>query len=74
MSAETYPKFEFYEYNMRRQMRGAEAVRIKVWYGPHDELGDLLWMSRLDISKNIKEYGMTEAFKKGLKCYQEWSA
>lgn len=46
--------FRFVEYNPRRAMRGAEAVRVAVIENGDE---DWLWMSKRDVDLNIKEFG-----------------
>lgn len=48
-------EFRFVEYNPRRELRGKEAVRVAVI----DENGEeeWLWMSKRDITNNIKLFG-----------------
>lgn len=46
--------FRFVEFNPRRALRGAEAARVAVI---EDGQEDWLWMSKRDISKNIKQFG-----------------
>jgi hypothetical protein len=48
------PDFRFVEFNSRRAMRGAVAVRVAVIENGQEEW---LWMTRQDINANIKEFG-----------------
>jgi len=47
-------EFRFIEFNDRRWVRGAEAARVAVI---EDGEEDWLWMSKRDVSLNIKEFG-----------------
>jgi hypothetical protein len=47
-------EFRFIEFNDRRWLRGADAARVAVI---EDGEEDWLWMSKRDISLNIKEFG-----------------
>jgi hypothetical protein len=47
-------EFRFIEFNDRRWIRGADAARVAVI---EDGEEDWLWMSKRDISMNIKEFG-----------------
>lgn len=60
------PEFRFVEYNPRRAMRGADAVRVAVI-----ENGEecWLWMSRTDIRKNIMIFGRHPELVKALEAY-----
>lgn len=60
--------FEFYRFNVYRKRRGAEAVQMKVF--ENGQQVALLWISRSDINKNIRAFGMCEELRRGLQCYQ----
>ena len=47
-------EFRFIEFNDRRRMRGAEAARVSVI---EDGIEDWIWMSKRDVSMNIKTFG-----------------
>lgn len=65
----TLPHFRFVEYNPRRAARGAEAARIEVTYGEGDV--DFLWMTPLDIHRNLKRFGQSKGLEQALKVYEE---
>lgn len=52
----SYPRFTFVEFNPRRVARGAEGARVKVEYSQSPDDYELLWMSRGDVSANLKTY------------------
>lgn len=60
--------FKFEEYNPRRAVRGADAVRVLVTY--EDGESDLLWMSQADLKNNIKEFGDHPELTKALSHYK----
>lgn len=47
-------EFRLIEFNDRRWMRGADAARVSVIQDGED---DWLWMSKRDVSMNIKQFG-----------------
>jgi len=61
--------FRFIEFNPRRKMRGAEAVRMEVIEDGED--CGCLWMSEKDIRNNIKDFGDSEELQKGLAAYKQ---
>ena len=48
-------EFKFIEFNPRRAMRGADAARVEVTEATGES--EWMWMSKRDLSKNIKLFG-----------------
>ena len=67
----SFPKFEFYEHNPRRAVRGKETVRFKVIQSADPDDFDLLWMSKRDLKANIEEFADLEVtqLREALKFY-----
>ena len=61
-------EFKFVEFNARRAMRGAEAVRVLATY--EDGTEDLLWMSKSDIGRNMMAYGRHPELVKAHEAYK----
>lgn len=57
-------KFEFIEFNSRRDMRGAPAARVDV------SGAGWLWMTRKDIANNIQKFGSCEALLQAKLAYK----
>lgn len=64
--------FTFVEFNERRAMRGAPAARVDVHDSSDPEGGGWLWMSRRDITLNIKAHGDCPALQQALAAYGAW--
>lgn len=60
--------FRFVEFNPRRAMRGAEAVRVAVIQDGEEEW---LWMTRQDLDMNIKEFGPHAELLKAKLAYEK---
>ena len=60
--------FKIMQVNIRRMMRGAEAVQFGVF--SDGTLEDVVWMTKRDIEKNIEAFGECEAFTTGLLIYK----
>ncbi len=59
---------KFDNFNPRRHMRGADAAQFLISYGDADD--ELVWMSKSDIQKNLKQFPEhAEELNKGLHCY-----
>ena len=65
-------EFKFVEFNARRAMRGAEAVRVLATY--EDGTDDLLWMSKSDIGRNIIAFGRDPALVQAWDAYVAYEA
>ncbi|HEX3163093.1 MAG TPA: hypothetical protein VHQ92_11000 [Pseudolabrys sp.] len=63
--------FRFVEFNPRRAMRGAEAVRVAVIQDGEEQW---LWMTRHDIAMNIKEFGPHAELLKARLAYEQAGA
>lgn len=63
-AVETYQLLEF---NVRRMSRGAKAARVAILLD--GKLDDWLWMSKSDVTANIKELGNCDAFQQALDLY-----
>lgn len=63
------PTFSFYEFNPRRAARGAEAVRMEV-FNPDGSI-ELLWMSELDVRRNMMAFGPCTELDKALAAYRD---
>lgn len=59
-------EFVLRRFNPRRAMRGADAAEVECIDG---EFHELLWMSKRDIEKNIKEFGPHEELLKAKAAY-----
>jgi hypothetical protein len=59
------PEFVFVEFNPRRKMRGVEAARVQV-----DDDGGWLWMSKLDLQRNIDDFGPHPELLKAMEHYR----
>ena len=55
--------FKFIEFNPRRAARGAPAARVEV-------NGDLVWMSAVDLKKNVAIFGPLAAFTQAIEAYK----
>lgn len=64
--------FTFVEFNERRAMRGAPAARVDVADPDDPDAGGWLWMTRLDITRNIKLHGDCPALQQALAAYGAW--
>lgn len=58
--------FKFIEFHERRASRGAEAARVEVIDG---EDSGWIWMSRVDIRRNIRAFGQHPELLKALEAY-----
>ena len=62
----TSPQFKFIEFNQRRAIRGADAARVAVIENGQETW---LWMSKLDISKNMMQFGRCSELTKAFQAY-----
>jgi len=63
------PQFEFVAFNRRRKLRGEDAAQIRVTY-PYGEK-ETLWMSSLDLQKNVDQFGKSVALLEAMEAYGE---
>ena len=56
--------FKFIEFNPRRAMRSADAVKVEV-----STDGEWLWMGKRDIRANVKQFGAHPKLQKAMDAY-----
>lgn len=63
-------EFEFVEFNHRRATRGADAARVRAFDADGQ---DLLWMSKVDIGRNMMAFGRHPELVKAYEAYSPTS-
>lgn len=61
-------QFKLERFNPRRAARGVGAAEVKVQEDGHDPI--YLWMSKVDIRNNEKEFGPHPELTKALEAYR----